>query len=259
MFVQTDERNQPVSVEEELDFRIIKSIYVANQAKYSELEELDIQQFADHLNCLTCLKTNKLSVIAAVDKYKWPQNYQNVDGVMHVAECISAYKIQDFVIILAFLVPWRVIRVVNSLVVAVIDHEHFRLKLLYKQKKEVSHDLKKTKSEVKNLQQSLDIVRRLANEAGVTEQKISQHLGMPLSYEYNNAIMAKQSREKRMSIASDTIVLESFWNCMFLISPNLGQKRSHINRFCITVTRTVFAVSMFISGFTVNIQEETFI
>ncbi|XP_052067271.1 uncharacterized protein LOC127706656 [Mytilus californianus] len=89
---------------------------------------------------------------------------------------ISAYKIQDFVIILAFLVPWRVIRVVNSLVVAVIDHEHFRLKLLYKQKKEVSHDLKKTKSEVKNLQQSMDIVRRLANEAGVTEQKISQHL-----------------------------------------------------------------------------------
>ncbi|VDI70897.1 Hypothetical predicted protein [Mytilus galloprovincialis] len=89
---------------------------------------------------------------------------------------ISAYKIQEFVIILAFLVPWRVIRVVNSLVVAVIDHQHFRLKLLYKQKKEVSQDLKKTKSEVKNLQQSLDIVRKLANEAGVTEQKISQHL-----------------------------------------------------------------------------------
>ena len=34
---------------------------------------------------------------------------------------------------------------------AVIDHEHFRMKLMYKQKKEVTQDLKKQKDENKNL------------------------------------------------------------------------------------------------------------
>jgi hypothetical protein len=40
----------------------------------------------------------------------------------------------------------------SGLVVAVMDHEHFRLKLLYKQKKEVTNDLKKSKAEAKALQ-----------------------------------------------------------------------------------------------------------
>ena len=40
----------------------------------------------------------------------------------------------------------------SGLVVAVMDHEHFRLKLLYKQKKEVTNDLKKAKAEAKALQ-----------------------------------------------------------------------------------------------------------
>jgi hypothetical protein len=33
-----------------------------------------------------------------------------------------------------------------------MDHEHFRLKLLYKQKKDISSELKKTKTEAKYLQ-----------------------------------------------------------------------------------------------------------
>ncbi|XP_063401364.1 uncharacterized protein LOC134685533 isoform X2 [Mytilus trossulus] len=89
---------------------------------------------------------------------------------------ISAYKIQDFVIILAFLMPWRVIRVVNSLVVSVIEHEHFRMKLLYKQKKNIANDLKKVKSEAKVLQQCLDIVQKMAIDGGIPQEKISQHL-----------------------------------------------------------------------------------
>ena len=39
-----------------------------------------------------------------------------------------------------------------GLVVAIMDHEHFRLKLLYKQKKKISQDLKNAKSEVKGLE-----------------------------------------------------------------------------------------------------------
>lgn len=89
---------------------------------------------------------------------------------------ISAYEVQRFVIILAFLVPWRVIRVVNSLLVAVMDHEHFRLKLLYKQKKEVSNELKKSKSEAKNLEQCLNNIMRLAKAAGINEETVLQNL-----------------------------------------------------------------------------------
>ncbi|KAK7098125.1 hypothetical protein V1264_002485 [Littorina saxatilis] len=57
-------------------------------------------------------------------------------------EILPRFKIQDFVFILAFLLPWRVIRVVNSLVVAVQTHEHFRLKLLYSRKKKTQNSLR---------------------------------------------------------------------------------------------------------------------
>lgn len=39
-----------------------------------------------------------------------------------------------------------------GLVVAVIDHEHFRMKLMYKQKKQISVDLKTAKNNFKDLQ-----------------------------------------------------------------------------------------------------------
>lgn len=39
-----------------------------------------------------------------------------------------------------------------GLVVAVIDHEHFRMKLMYKQKKQIASDLKTAKNNFKDLQ-----------------------------------------------------------------------------------------------------------
>ena len=39
-----------------------------------------------------------------------------------------------------------------GLIVAVIDHEHFRMKLLYKQKKQVAQELKSCKIDNKGLQ-----------------------------------------------------------------------------------------------------------
>ncbi|XP_021353074.1 uncharacterized protein LOC110450126 isoform X2 [Mizuhopecten yessoensis] len=91
---------------------------------------------------------------------------------------MSGMHVREMVVILAFLVPWRVIRVVNSLVVAVIDHEHFRMKLLYKQKKEVSTDLKKMKAENKSLMNGIDILKKMAISAGVTEQDIEKSLAI---------------------------------------------------------------------------------
>ncbi|XP_062621214.1 uncharacterized protein LOC134282845 [Saccostrea cucullata] len=85
---------------------------------------------------------------------------------------LSAYKVQKFVVILAFLVPWRVVRVVNSLVVAVIDHEHFRMKLMYKQKKQIAAELKAAKANTKDLQICFEAMRKLASSAGVSAKEI---------------------------------------------------------------------------------------
>ncbi|XP_048731494.2 uncharacterized protein LOC125648425 [Ostrea edulis] len=85
---------------------------------------------------------------------------------------LSAYRVQKFVVILAFLVPWRVVRVVNSLVVAVIDHEHFRMKLMYKQKKQIAADLKTAKANFKDLQICFEAMRKLAASAGVEMKEI---------------------------------------------------------------------------------------
>ncbi|KAH3740284.1 hypothetical protein DPMN_046986, partial [Dreissena polymorpha] len=66
---------------------------------------------------------------------------------------LTHFKVQDALLILSFLLPWRVIRVVirttyacrthAGLIVAVLDHEHFRLKMLYKEKKMISTQLER--------------------------------------------------------------------------------------------------------------------
>ncbi|XP_060074503.1 uncharacterized protein LOC132554210 [Ylistrum balloti] len=89
---------------------------------------------------------------------------------------LTMFPIQKYVFILAFLVPWRVIRVVNSLIVAVMDHGHFRLKLLYSQKKKISASLKSTKQELKALQMGMQGVRKLCAEAGIPEWKFQQSI-----------------------------------------------------------------------------------
>ncbi|XP_069133434.1 uncharacterized protein [Argopecten irradians] len=89
---------------------------------------------------------------------------------------LTMFPIQKYVFILAFLVPWRVIRVVNSLIVAVMDHGHFRLKLLYSQKKKISASLKTTKQELKTLRVGMENVRKLCSEAGIPEWKLQQCL-----------------------------------------------------------------------------------
>ena len=50
--------------------------------------------------------------------------------------------------------PLLTFYIFTGLVVAIMDHEHFRLKLLYKQKKKVSAELKTAKSELKGLEVS---------------------------------------------------------------------------------------------------------
>ncbi|XP_048731171.1 uncharacterized protein LOC125648241 isoform X2 [Ostrea edulis] len=84
------------------------------------------------------------------------------------------YNTRDFVFILAFLLPWRVIRVVDSLVVAVKDHEHFRLKLVYKRKKKIQTTLRETEVKAQIFQYQCNALRRLCLSEGLDEWKIDQ-------------------------------------------------------------------------------------
>lgn len=83
---------------------------------------------------------------------------------------------KDFLFILAFLLPWRVIRVVNSLVVSVKDHEHFRLKLVYKRKKKIQGNLKDTEAMLQKYMSQATTLQRLCIMEGIEEWKIDNFL-----------------------------------------------------------------------------------
>ncbi|KAL8614170.1 hypothetical protein ACOMHN_026387 [Nucella lapillus] len=87
-------------------------------------------------------------------------------------QILPRFKIQDFVFILAFLLPWRVIRVVNSLVVAVQDHEHFRLKMMYSRKKKIQNSLREAELKLQLFKAQCCALKRLCLNEGVEEEKI---------------------------------------------------------------------------------------
>ncbi|KAJ8299097.1 hypothetical protein KUTeg_023157 [Tegillarca granosa] len=87
---------------------------------------------------------------------------------------LPTYNTRDFVFILAFLLPWRVIRVVDSLVVAVKDHEHFRLKLVYSRKKKVQNTLRDTEVRLQIFKYQCNALKRLCMSEGLDEWKIDQ-------------------------------------------------------------------------------------
>ncbi|KAL8579151.1 hypothetical protein ACOMHN_010735 [Nucella lapillus] len=89
-------------------------------------------------------------------------------------QILPRFKIQDFVFILAFLLPWRVIRVVNSLVVAVQDHEHFRLKMVYSRKKKIQNSLREAEVKLQLFRAQCCALKRLCLNEGVEECKIEE-------------------------------------------------------------------------------------
>ncbi|KAL4225346.1 Voltage-gated hydrogen channel 1 [Mactra antiquata] len=91
---------------------------------------------------------------------------------------LSEYNVQDAVFVLTFLLPWRVIRVVNSLIVAVLDQEHFRLKMLYQEKKVVVAELKILKDKEKRWDFHLQKIEKFCESEGIPKWKIRQHTAM---------------------------------------------------------------------------------
>ncbi|XP_052260383.1 uncharacterized protein LOC127864617 [Dreissena polymorpha] len=91
---------------------------------------------------------------------------------------LTHYKVQDALLILSFLLPWRVIRVVNSLIVAVLDHEHFRLKMLYKEKKMISAQLERLEETEKRWDFHLQKIESFCESEGIPKWKIRQHTAL---------------------------------------------------------------------------------
>ncbi|WAR03704.1 hypothetical protein MAR_010262 [Mya arenaria] len=91
---------------------------------------------------------------------------------------LQDYAVQEYMLILAFMVPWRIIRVVNSLVVASMDHQHLRLVILYKQKKQTAKELQEVKDENKGLEACIDELGKLCASAGIPDTHVKAKLNM---------------------------------------------------------------------------------
>ncbi|KAH3877115.1 uncharacterized protein LOC127865313 [Dreissena polymorpha] len=91
---------------------------------------------------------------------------------------LQQFKVHEFVLILAFLVPWRLIRVVNSLIVAIMDHEHFRLVILYKQKKKTQKELQDAKDDITGLEACVDALEKLCEESGIPSALVQAKFNM---------------------------------------------------------------------------------
>ncbi|XP_033752439.1 putative uncharacterized protein DDB_G0277255 [Pecten maximus] len=138
-------------------------------------------------------------------------------------EGLSAYSLEDFVYILAFILPWGVIRVVNSLVVVVRDHEHFRLKLLYTQKKKVDSDNKNLRQEKEKLSDQVDSLRRLCLGEGVDDFRIQQSMTRSSSRP-GKGIMGSFASLAMGAIGGGKSNGTSFWN--LLNTPKLKRGKS---------------------------------
>lgn len=139
------------------------------------------------------------------------------------------YNTRDFVFILAFLLPWRVIRVVDSLVVAVKDHEHFRLKLVYKRKKKIQSNLREMEVKAQIFQYQCNALRRLCLSEGLDEWKIDQCVKAEQKYQSTfgkrkgkvrldassmSPLLSDQSRDRSPRPSIPSLDLQGFkcWN-----------------------------------------------
>ncbi|XP_061187181.1 uncharacterized protein LOC133195350 [Saccostrea echinata] len=144
---------------------------------------------------------------------------------------VHAFKVQKFLVILIILVPWRIIRVVNSLIVAVTDHAHFRMKLLYKQKKTVTQELKACKCDIETLQDCVQSLRELASMTGIPETEIDAQIA---------AYHVAKKKEKQHTTTGVHTFLPSF--LVGHLSPTDHTKRSE--RLTSTTSETSELISV---------------
>ncbi|XP_012935543.1 uncharacterized protein LOC101857936 [Aplysia californica] len=96
-------------------------------------------------------------------------------------EGVTILKMDDFVLILTFLLPWRILRVLNSLIVAVLDKQRLNLKIIYTQKKKISRNLSEVNNKMEVMQRHIEVLQNLCSSRGLADGDVKKVLGRELS------------------------------------------------------------------------------
>ncbi|KAL8588616.1 hypothetical protein ACOMHN_067469 [Nucella lapillus] len=96
-------------------------------------------------------------------------------------EGLNTLQIEHYVIVLSFLLPWRVLRVLNSLIVAVMVQHRFHLKLLYKQKRKINKQLQESSDNTKTLEKQVEVLKGLCSSNGIPDWHIKKAIGQTLT------------------------------------------------------------------------------
>ncbi|XP_071120833.1 uncharacterized protein [Mytilus edulis] len=123
------------------------------------------------------------------------------------------YPLEDAVEILAFLIPWRVIRVANSLVVSVTDQAHLQLKIIYSQKKSTESRLQFSQQQNQYHSDVLNRVKKLCEEEGIPTWKLSTAI--------NEIPFPRKKRSKKFGLSIKKTLDKSI-NCMRLNDPRVS-------------------------------------
>ncbi|XP_063400511.1 uncharacterized protein LOC134685057 isoform X1 [Mytilus trossulus] len=170
---------------------------------------------------------------------------------------LSVYTIQEFVFILAFMLPWGVIRVVNSLVVAVRDHECFRLKLLFTQKKRVDGENNGLRQEKARLVEQIELLKKLCLVEGIDEWKIQQNL-VPTSTNKARGLKGSFASLAFGSLVGTKENGRSFWNMLHAPKMRRGKSEEWTGKLGVSKEDTISLKDCHknsISGSTQNLKK----
>ncbi|XP_046543751.1 uncharacterized protein LOC124253946 isoform X2 [Haliotis rubra] len=116
-------------------------------------------------------------------------------------EGVMSMDVSNYVIVLTFLLPWRIIRILNSLIVAVLDKHRFQMKLLYKQKKKIDKQYQEAHEKNKQLLKQLESIKGLCSEKGIT----SLELGKALDHSQSGKMSKLRALGKLAFHTADTL------------------------------------------------------
>ncbi|ESO88028.1 hypothetical protein LOTGIDRAFT_166048 [Lottia gigantea] len=85
----------------------------------------------------------------------------------------------EFVLAVTFILPWRIIRILNSLVVAVMEKERYNLKIIYKQKKKVEKTNTENVAKVVELEKQVTLLKKICDDHNVPAWEVNTIVGVP--------------------------------------------------------------------------------
>ncbi|XP_070188373.1 uncharacterized protein [Littorina saxatilis] len=167
----------------------VRAMPPMNKEKYDS-EKIGHGMHYASISILTVLVAETLLKIACVGRRFLKKKMEIFDAIVILVsfildiifvEGLTNLHMEKYVIILSFLLPWRVLRVLNSLIVAVMDQHRFHLKLLYKQKRKINRNYQEASEQVNTLEKQVEILKTLCSSRGVHEWEVNKAIGQTLT------------------------------------------------------------------------------